>query len=130
MGELQAVEVPGLPGVVAAGAGAAVPWRTEALARLPEGPADTDPFWRLAAAFLVGYPDSTAKAYLDDLTAWASECESNRVHPFAARRHHVSGRCPECRNTRYRGRGSSSLSPRRWAGAAPPAAGTSDSKPC
>jgi integrase/recombinase XerD len=67
----------------------ASPWRTEALARLPEGPVDADPFWRLAAAFLVAYPDSTAKAYLGDLKAWASECESVGVHPFAARRHHV-----------------------------------------
>jgi integrase/recombinase XerD len=88
MGALQAIEVSGLPGVVGGG-GAPVPWRADALARLPEGPADTDPFWRLAAAFLVGYPDSTAKAYLGDLKAWAAECESKRVHPFAARRHHV-----------------------------------------
>jgi len=88
MGALQAIEVSGLPGVVGGG-GAPVPWRAEALARLPEGPVDTDPFWRLAAAFLVGYPDSTAKAYLGDLKAWATECESKGVHPFAARRHHV-----------------------------------------
>jgi integrase/recombinase XerD len=88
MGELQATRAPGLP-VVVVGDGAPVPWRAEALARLPDGPADTDPFWRLAAAFLVGYPDSTAKAYLGDLKAWAAECESKGVHPFAARRHHV-----------------------------------------
>jgi len=79
---------PALP-VVVGEAGAAVPWRAEALARLPVGPADTDPSWRLAAAFLVGYPDSTAKAYLGDLRGWAAECESRGVHPFAARRHHV-----------------------------------------
>jgi len=88
MGGLQATRVPALPGVVA-GDGARVPWKAEALARLPEGPADTDPFWRLAAAFLVAYPDSTAKAYLGDLKAWAAECESKGLHPFAARRHHV-----------------------------------------
>src|SRR5664280_919689 len=53
MSELQAIEVPGLPAVVV-GAGAPVPWKADALARLPVGPADTDPFWRLAAAFLGG----------------------------------------------------------------------------
>src|SRR5664280_1302433 len=88
MGGLQATRVPALPGVVA-GDGARVPWKAEALVRLPVGPADTDPFWRLAAAFLVAYPDSTAKAYLGDLKAWAAECESKGLHPFAARRHHV-----------------------------------------
>ena len=31
-----------------------------ALARLPAGP-DTDPLWRLTAAFLIGYPPATAK---------------------------------------------------------------------
>jgi hypothetical protein len=72
MSELQATDGPALPGVVA-GDGGLVPWKTDALARLPEGPAGTDPFWRLAAAFLVGYPDSTAKAYLGDLKAWAAE---------------------------------------------------------
>ncbi len=41
-----------------------------ALARLPAG-SETDPFWRLAAAFLVGYPPATARAYLSDLRAWA-----------------------------------------------------------
>src|SRR5664280_1484393 len=88
MGGLQATRVPALPGVVA-GDGARVPWKAEALARLPEGPADTDPFWRLAAAFLVAYPDSTARAYLGDLKAWAAWCADRGVHPFAARRHHV-----------------------------------------
>ena len=38
-----------------------------ALARLPETAGQADPFWRLAAAFLVGYPPATARAYLSDL---------------------------------------------------------------
>jgi integrase/recombinase XerD len=63
--------------------------REEALDHLPEGPAGADPFWRLAAAFLVAYPDSTAKAYLGGLKAWAGWCAERGVHPFAARRHHV-----------------------------------------
>jgi len=63
--------------------------RVEALGRLPDGPAGSDPFWRLAAAFLVAYPDSTARAYLGDLKAWAAWCADRGVHPFAARRHHV-----------------------------------------
>jgi integrase/recombinase XerD len=60
-----------------------------ALNRLPEGPVGTDPFWRLVAAFLVAYPDVTAKAYLGDLRAWATWCADRGVHPFTARRHHV-----------------------------------------
>lgn len=59
-----------------------------ALARLPAG-VETDPFWRLVAAFLVGYPPATARAYLSDLRAWAGWCERQGVHPFIARRHHV-----------------------------------------
>jgi len=56
-----------------------VPWRQEGLANLPEGPGGADPFWRLAAAFLVAYPDSTAKAYLGDLKAWAGWCAERGV---------------------------------------------------
>jgi len=59
-----------------------------ALARLPAG-TETDPFWRLAAAFLVGYPPATARAYLSDLHAWARWCDRQGVHPLAARRHDV-----------------------------------------
>jgi hypothetical protein len=55
--------------------------RVEALGRLPDGPAGSDPFWRLAAAFLVAYPDSTARAYLGDLKAWAAWCADRGVHP-------------------------------------------------
>jgi len=44
--------VPGLP--------AAPVLPSAALARLPETAGQADPFWRLAAAFLVGYPPATA----------------------------------------------------------------------
>jgi|GEM_PF-1102951 hypothetical protein len=96
MSELQAIEVPGLP-VVVVGAGAPVPWKADALARLPVGPADTDPFWRLAAAFLVGYPDSTAKAYLGALKAWAAEGVQGRAslrRPASPRRRLGQGARP------------------------------------
>ena len=39
-----------------------------ALDRLPAGPAGADPVWRLVAAFLVGYPPATGRAYLGDLS--------------------------------------------------------------
>jgi len=76
------------PQIASLSAGGVV-WHPEALDRLPEGPPEADPFWRLVAAFLVAYPDSTAKAYLGDLKAWATWCDDQSVHPFAARRHHV-----------------------------------------
>ena len=60
-----------------------------ALGRLPAGPAGADPVWRLVAAFLVGYPPATARAYLGDLRAWIGWCAEQGVHPFTARRHHV-----------------------------------------
>jgi len=60
-----------------------------ALDRLPAGPAGADPVWRLVAAFLVGYPPATARAYLGDLRAWIGWCAEQGVHPFTARRHHV-----------------------------------------
>lgn len=59
-----------------------------ALARLPLG-SETDPYWRLAAAFLIGHPPATARAYLSDLRAWARWCDQQGVHPFTARRHVV-----------------------------------------
>lgn len=74
--------------VVPAGHVAAPDLPASALARLPAG-IETDPFWRLVAAFLIGYPPATAKAYLSDLRAWARWCERQGVHPFNARRHHV-----------------------------------------
>ena len=76
---------------------AAVPWsgtsarpadRGQAIDRLPGG-GELDPFDRLVMAFLVGYPSSTARAYLTDLKAWRQACTQLAVHPFDARRHHV-----------------------------------------
>jgi integrase/recombinase XerD len=60
-----------------------------ALARLPSTGPDVDPFWKLAAAFLIAYPSATARAYLADLRAWSAWCCEQSVHPFSARRHHV-----------------------------------------
>jgi hypothetical protein len=54
-----------------------------ALARLPAG-SETDPFWRWAAAFLVGYPPATARAYLSDLRAWACWCDGQGAYRAAA----------------------------------------------
>lgn len=70
--------------------GGAVPTasRHDAVDRLP-GTADVDPFQRLAAAFLVGYPRHSARAYLADLKAWGTWCAGAGVHPFDARRHHI-----------------------------------------
>ena len=75
--DLQVVVPVGVPDLPAA-----------ALARLPAG-SETDPFWRLTAAFLVGYPPATARAYLSDLRAWARWCNRQGIHPFTARRHDV-----------------------------------------
>ena len=63
-----------------------------ALDRLPVGPAGLDPVWRLVAAFLVGYPPATARAYLGDLRAWIGWCAAQGVHPFTARRASYSHR--------------------------------------
>jgi len=77
---------------------AVVPWsggtsvvtvdRAAAVDRLP-GSGYQDPYERLAVAFLVGYPASSARAYMTDLKAWGSWCAAVGVHPFDARRHHV-----------------------------------------
>jgi integrase/recombinase XerD len=56
--------------------------------RLP-GSVDDDPFLRLAAGWLVGYPTRTATAYRRDLLAWAQWCERLGIHPLAAERHHI-----------------------------------------
>jgi integrase/recombinase XerD len=88
MGEVQRV---GVAEVVAAGsvpAPAAPALSAHALAGLP-GNANVDPYWRLVAAFLVGYPKHSARAYFGDLRAWHTWCASAGVHPLAARRHHV-----------------------------------------
>lgn len=47
------------------------------------------PYWRIVAAFLVGYPPHPSRAYFGDLRAWYAWCASSGVHPLAARRHHV-----------------------------------------
>src|SRR3954469_8660512 len=65
-----------------------LPADTAALDRLP-GARDTDPFLRLAAAFLTAYPANSARAYRTDLRAWATWCATLGVHPLAARRHHA-----------------------------------------
>jgi integrase/recombinase XerD len=57
-----------------------------AKAQRPRGP---DPYWRLASAFLVGYPPHSSRAYLGDLRAWYAWCVLSGVHPLTARRHHV-----------------------------------------
>jgi integrase/recombinase XerD len=62
--------------------------RPAPLDRLP-GTSDDDPFLRLAAAWLVGHPTNTAKAYRRDLESWAAWCACLGVHPLAAERHHV-----------------------------------------
>jgi integrase/recombinase XerD len=62
--------------------------RPAPLDRLP-GSSHDDPFLRLAAAWLVGHPANTAKAYRRDLEGWAGWCARLSVHPLAAERHHV-----------------------------------------
>ncbi len=60
----------------------------EPLERLPVVRGDTDPYWRLVTAFLVGYPPHSSRAYFSDLKAWYAWCAHAGVHPLAARRHH------------------------------------------
>jgi len=60
-----------------------------AVDRLP-GTAEVDPYWRLSAAFLLGYRENSRKAYRHDLEAWWSWCGRCEVHPFDAERHHVN----------------------------------------
>ncbi len=50
---------------------------------------NVDAYWRLVAAFLVGYPPHSSRAYFSDLKAWSAWCAHAGVHPLAARRHHV-----------------------------------------
>lgn len=62
----------------------------DALQRLPElGAGGGDAYWRLVAAFLVGYPPHSSRAYFGDLKAWYASCAAAGVHPLRARRHHV-----------------------------------------
>jgi site-specific recombinase XerD len=81
--ELQLVETPEPP------APHAPLFADDKLARLPDAGDDVDPYWRLAAAFLVGYPPHSSRAYFGDLKAWYSWCALSGVHPLTARRHHV-----------------------------------------
>ena len=60
----------------------------EPLDRLP-GAVDVDPWRLVVAAFLVGYPPHSSRAYFGDLKAWYAWCAESGVHPLAARRHHV-----------------------------------------
>lgn len=61
-----------------------------ALGRLPAAVGlDADPYWRLAAAFLVGYQGHSRSAYFSDLRAWHSWCTERGVHPLVVERHHV-----------------------------------------
>src|SRR5664279_1180248 len=64
--------------------------QTAALGRLPAAAGlDADPFWRLAAAFLVGYQGNSRSAYFGDLRAWHTWCAERGVHPLAVERHHI-----------------------------------------
>jgi integrase/recombinase XerD len=61
-----------------------------ALGRLPVAVGvDADPYWRLAAAFLVGYQGHSRLAYFSDLKAWHGWCVGRGTHPLAVERHHV-----------------------------------------
>ena len=70
-------------------AAAATRDRTVALERLP-GSGESDPFVRLAAAFLADYRGHTRRAYQGDLQAWGQWCAQLGVHPFDARRHQLA----------------------------------------
>jgi integrase/recombinase XerD len=61
----------------------------EPLGRLPAVSGTSDPYWPLVAAFLVGYPPHSSRAYFSDLKAWYAWCAQMGVHPLAAWRHHV-----------------------------------------
>ena len=67
-----------------------------AVERLPRGELgipelDDDPFWRLAAAFLVDCRrEQTRRAYFNDLRAWYAWCTDRELHPLEARRHDIA----------------------------------------
>ena len=50
---------------------------------------DSDPAWRPAAAFLLGYRGHTRRAYFGDIRAWYGWCAGIGLAPLDARRHHV-----------------------------------------
>lgn len=66
-----------------------LPINSDKLSNLPGGDLGADPFKAMAAAFLVSYPPNTARAYTNDLNAWAAWCSGSGIHPFQARRHDV-----------------------------------------
>lgn len=80
-----AVEHP--PAVVDQAPGSS-PWNPTSLDRLPGSPSD-DPFTRLAAAFLMSYAESTAKAYFGDLKVWHAWCTTRGVDPLGVERHQI-----------------------------------------
>jgi integrase/recombinase XerD len=67
-----------------------------AVERLPRGELgipelDDDPFWRLAAAFLVDCRrEQTRRAYFNDLRAWYAWSTDRELHPLQARRHDIA----------------------------------------
>jgi integrase/recombinase XerD len=54
--------------------------------------AETDPAWRLAAAFLLSCrSENTRKSYARDIRAFYGWCTEVGIHPLAARRAHLDG---------------------------------------
>src|SRR3954470_14523519 len=88
MGALERIEASEGDGVLAPPPPLVPALRADALERLP-GDGNADPYWRLVAAFLVGYPPHSSRAYFGDLRSWYAWCARSGVHPLAARRHHV-----------------------------------------
>ena len=90
----------------------------EPLERLPLIAGETDPYWRLVTAFLVGYPPHSSRAYFSDLKDWYAWCAQLSVHPLAVRRHHVdaswaTARCSYAASPKSR-TGSASTGPAEW----------------
>jgi integrase/recombinase XerD len=69
-----------------------------ALERLP-GTSESDPFTRLAAAFLLHYPTRTRTAYASDLRLWAQWCADRGLHPLHVQPHHLDGWADHHRTT-------------------------------
>lgn len=68
------------------------------LERLP-GTSGSDPFTRLAAAFLLHYPARTRTAYGSDLRLWAQWCADRGLHPLHVHPHHLDGWAEHHRTT-------------------------------
>jgi len=68
------------------------------LERLP-GPSGSDPFTRLAAAFLLHYPARTRTAYGSDLRLWAQWCADRGLHPLHVHPHHLDAWAEHHRTT-------------------------------